>query len=96
MRDYHQMSECDCLLWLSYESSERILFLEGATTVGSEVFQAPICATQAIRNLRSVIRIRQRNCRWTKFAKLKIGSDRVRIRTIAVPCDYTNHYTSVC
>ena len=48
------MSEYDYLMWLSYESSERILFLEGATTVGSEVFQAPICVTQAIRNLRSV------------------------------------------
>ena len=28
------------------------LFAEGATTVGSEVFQDPIYATQTIRNLR--------------------------------------------
>ena len=48
------MNECDYLVWLSYESSQRILFIEGATTVGSEVFQAFICATQAIRNLCSV------------------------------------------
>ena len=81
------MSECDYLLWLSFESSERILFLEGATTVGSEAFQAPICATQAICNLRSdetTIGIWQHNCRWTKFAKLKLGSDRVWTPTIAV------------
>ena len=93
------MSECDYLLWLSYESSGRILFLEGVTTVGSELFKAPICATQAIRNLRSVettIGIRQRNCRWTKFAMLKLSSDRVRPRTIAVQCDCTNHYPNVC
>ena len=93
------MSECDCLLWLSYESSDRILFLEGATTIGSKVFQAPICATQAIHNLRSVqttTGMRQHNYRWTTFAKLKFGSDMVQIRTIAVPCDCTNDYTSVC
>ena len=93
------MSECDYLLGLSYESSEKILFLEGATTVGSEVFQAPICVTHAIRNLRSVettTGIQQRNCRWTKFAKLKFGSDMVRIRTIEVPCDCNNYYNSVC
>ena len=73
------MSECDYLLWLSNESSERIFFIEGVLTVGSEVFQTPICATQAIRNLRSIettIGIHQRNCRWTKFAKMKLGSDR--------------------
>ena len=60
------MSVIIYLLRLSYESSERVLFLEGATTVGFEVFQVPICATQAIHNLRSVettIGIRQRNCR---------------------------------
>ena len=93
------MSECDDLLWLSYESSERILFLEVAMTVGSEVFQAPICPIQSICNLCSTettIGIRQRNCRWTKFAKLKLGSDRVLTWTIAVPCDCTNHYTSIC
>ena len=79
------MNERDYLVWLSYKSSRRILFPEGATTVGSEVFQAPICATQALCNLCSVgttIGIRQRNCRW-------VGS-----QTIAVICDYTNHYTS--
>ena len=48
------MSEYDYLLWLSYESSRRILFLEEAMTVGSEVLQAPICAMQVIRNLCSV------------------------------------------
>ena len=93
------MSECDYLLWLSYKSSERILFLEGATTIGSVVLQAPICATQAIRYLCSVettIGIQQYNCRWTKFAKLKFGSDMVQIQTIVVSCNYTNHYTSIC
>ena len=92
------MSECNYLLWLSYESSGRILFPEGATTVGSEVCQVPICSTQAIRNLRSVettIGIRQSNSRWTRFVKLKFGSDRVQTRTIAVTCDCTNHYTSL-
>ena len=48
------MSEYDYLLWLSYESSRRILFLEEAMTVGSEVLQAPICAMQVIRNLCSI------------------------------------------
>ena len=70
------MSECDYL----ERRSKRILFLEGATTVGSEVFQAPICATQAIRNLHSIetaIGIWQHSCRWIEFAKLKLGSDRV-------------------
>ena len=93
------MSECDYLLGLSYESSEKILFLEGATTVGSEVFQAPICVTHAIRNLRSVettTGIQQRNCRWTKFAKLKFGYNMVQIWTIVVLCDCTKHYTSIC
>ena len=74
------MSECDYLLWLSYKSFGRILFPEGATTVGFEVFRAPIYATQAIRNLCSTettIGIRQGNCRWTKVAKLKFGSNRV-------------------
>ena len=83
------MNECDYVLWLSYESSARILFLEGATTIGSEVFQAPICATQAIRNLRSfetTTGIRQRNCKWTKVAKLKFDSDRVRARSVTVAC----------
>ena len=47
------MSECDYLAWLTYESSRRILFLEGTMTVGSEVFQALIYATQAIRSLHS-------------------------------------------
>ena len=42
------MSECDYLLWLSYKSFRRILFTEGTTTIGYEVFQAPICTTQAI------------------------------------------------
>ena len=85
------MSECDYLLWLSIESSERILFLEGAMTIGSEVFQVPICATQSICNLHSIettIEIQQCNCRWTKFAKLKLDSDRVRSWTIAVPYYY--------
>ena len=45
------MSECDYLAWLTYESFRRIIYLEGTKTVGSEVFQAPICATQSICNL---------------------------------------------
>ena len=74
------MSRCDYLLWLSYESSERILFLKGAMTIGSEVFQAHICIMWAIHNLRFIetaIGIWQCNCRWTKFAKFKFGSDRI-------------------
>ena len=74
------MSECDYLLWLSYKSFGRILFPEGATTVGSEVFRAPVCAMQAICNLHSTettTGIRQGNCKWTKVAKLKFGSNRV-------------------
>ena len=93
------MSECDDLLWLSYESSKRILFLEGAMTVGSEVFQAPMCLTQSICNLCSIeatIGIWQHNRRWTKFGKLKLCSDMVLTWTIAVPCNSTNHYTSIC
>ena len=54
MQGSHQMGECDYLAWLNYESSRRILFLERATIVGSEVFQAPVCAKQAIHNLRAV------------------------------------------
>ena len=70
------MSECDYLAWLTYESSRRILFVEGTMTVGSEVFQALIYATQAIRNLHSAettIRIRQFNSRWTKIAIAQRG-----------------------
>ena len=48
------MSGCDYLAWLNYDSSQRILFLERATIVGSEVFQAPTCAKQAIHNLHPV------------------------------------------
>ena len=58
------MSECDYLAWLTYESSRRFLFLEGTKTVDSEVFQAPICATQSVRNLHAAetnIGIRQHN-----------------------------------
>ena len=29
-------------MWITYESSWRILFPEGATTTGSEVFESPI------------------------------------------------------
>ena len=54
MRGYYQMGGCDYLAWLNYDSSRRILFLERATIVGSEVFQAPICAKQAIDNLHAV------------------------------------------
>ena len=54
MRGYYQMGGCDYLAWLNYDSSRRILFLEQATIVGSEVFQAPICAKQAIDNLHAV------------------------------------------
>ena len=92
------MSECDYLGWLTYESSRRILFLEKTKAVRPEVFQAPICATQSIRNLHSAettIKIRQRNSRWTKFAKLKFSSERVQTPTIAVKCECTNPYTSV-
>ena len=32
-------------MWVTYESSRRILFPEGATTVGSEVFESPIWDT---------------------------------------------------
>ena len=81
------MSECDYLLWLSYESSGRILFPEGVATVGSEVFQAPICTLQAnddLHSLETTIGIGQHNCRWTKFAKLKFGSGRVQTWTIVV------------
>ena len=93
------MSDCDYLLWLSYEGFGRILFLEGAMTVGSEVFQAPICTMQAICNLHFVetaIGIWQHNCGLAKFAKLKFGCDRVRTWTITVTCNCTNHYTSIC
>ena len=31
------------IMWATYESYQRIRFLEGATTVGSEVFESPIC-----------------------------------------------------
>ena len=48
------MSECDYFLWICYGFSGTILLPEGTTTVGSEVFQSPIGATQAIRNLHSV------------------------------------------
>ena len=48
------MSDCDYFLWLSYGFSGTILLPEGTTTVDSEVFQAPIGVTQAIRNLHSV------------------------------------------
>ena len=55
--------------------------LEGAVIVGSEVFEVPTCATQAIRNLCPIETtpvIWQGNCKWTKVAKLKtFGSDRV-------------------
>ena len=70
------MSEYDYLLWLSYKNFGRILFPEGARTIGSEVFQAPICATQAICNLHSIettIGIWQGNCKLTKVAKLKLA-----------------------
>ena len=50
------MSDCDYLLWLSFKNSGGILFPEAVTTVGSEVFQTAMCATQAIRNLRAVER----------------------------------------
>ena len=53
------MSECDYLLWLSYESFRRILFPEGATTIGSEVFQAPILVMQEnslIRKIRLILK----------------------------------------
>ena len=81
------MSESDYLLWLSYESFGSILFSEGAKTIGSEVFQAPICATKAIHHLCSVettIGIQQSNCKWKKVAKLKFGSERVWVRLIMV------------
>ena len=48
------MGGCDYLAWLNYDSSRKILFLEQATIVGSEVFQAPICTKQAIHNLYAV------------------------------------------
>ena len=80
-------NECDYLLSLPYESSGGILFPKGATAVGSELFQAPIETT---------IGIWQHNCRCTKFARLKFGSNKVQTRTIAETCDYSNHYTSIC
>ena len=60
------MSECDYLMWLSYKSFGRILPPEGARTIVSQVFQAPIYATQAICDLHSIettIGIRQGNCK---------------------------------
>ena len=48
MREYHYLA------WLSFESSQWILFPEGAMTIGSEVFQALIYTVQAIRNLCSI------------------------------------------
>ena len=48
------MGGCDYLAWLNYDNSQRILFLERATIVGSEVFQASICDKQAIHNLHAV------------------------------------------
>ena len=38
-------------MWVTYEISRRILFPEGATTVGSEVFESPIWDTWTICNL---------------------------------------------
>ena len=71
------MSESDYLLWLSYESFGSILFSEGAKTIGSEVFQAPICATQAIHHLCSVettIGIQQSNCKVEIWLRKGLGS----------------------
>ena len=48
------MGGCNYLTHLKYKSSWRILFLEQAMTVGSELFQAPVCAKQAIHNLHAV------------------------------------------
>ena len=41
-------------MWVTYESYQRILFPEGATTVGSEVFESPIWDTWTICNLDSI------------------------------------------
>ena len=42
-------------MWVTYESSRRILFPEGSTTtVGSEVFESPIWHTWTICNLGSI------------------------------------------
>ena len=93
------MIEGDYLLWLSYESSRRILFPEGVTTIGSEMFQGPIIAMQVNCDrhyVETTIRVWQHNCGWAKFAKLKFSSNRVRTQTIAVTCDCTSHYTSIC
>ena len=39
------------LMWLNYESSRRIIFPEGATIVGSEVFESPIWDTCPSRQI---------------------------------------------
>ena len=41
-------------MWVTYESSPRILFPEGATNVGSEVFESPIWDTSTTCNLDSI------------------------------------------
>ena len=46
--------------------------------------------------IETITGIQQRNCRWAQFARLNFGSNRVQTQTIAVTCDYTNHYISIC
>ena len=74
-------------MWVTYESYRRILFPEGATTVGSEVFESPIWDTWTICNLDSI----ETNTGLEQWKIFRSGAW-LLTRFKAVRYGHTNHY----